>query len=60
VLSTAAALLSLFETFVTILVVNLAGFRHGECLVSFSDFDEFLFGSFVTSRNIWLVYIGTH
>lgn len=50
--SASAALLPLFETFVAVLVVDLAGFGDGESFVCFCYFDEFLFGGFVASASI--------
>jgi len=49
--ATAAALRALFKTFVSILVVDFAGFRGGEGFVCFGYFDEFLFGGLITSGN---------
>ena len=40
----AAALLALLEAFVTVLVVDLAGFGVDEGLVGFGDFDELVVG----------------
>lgn len=40
----AASLGSLFEAFVSVLVIDFAGFGVGEGFVGFSNFDEFLLG----------------
>lgn len=45
--ATAAALLVLRQPFVAVLVVDLAGFGLGECVVGFGDGDEFLGGGLV-------------
>jgi hypothetical protein len=49
VATTASSLLSLFQSFVTILVVDFAGFWGGQSFIGFGDFNELLLGCFVTS-----------
>lgn len=48
-MSATATSLSLLEPFVSILIVDFAGFGGRESLVRFCYLDEFLFGCFVTS-----------
>jgi len=47
-----AALLPLLETFVSILVVDLAGFGVGECFVRFCYLDKFLLGAFIATTRL--------
>lgn len=49
VVAAAAALLSLFQTLVAILVVDLAGLGVDEGFVGFGDFDELVLGGIVTA-----------
>ena len=50
--SAATTLLPLFETFMAVLVIDLAGFGVGEGFVCVCDFDEFLFGCLVASASV--------
>jgi hypothetical protein len=50
--SSSATLLPLFETFVSVLIVDLAGFGDRESFVCFCYFDEFLFGSLIASARL--------
>lgn len=52
------ALLVLLEAFVTILVVDFAGFGYGEGIVSFGDFDEFLGSGVVATEEAWVELVG--
>jgi hypothetical protein len=52
-MSTASTLLSLFQSFVAVLIVNFARFGDGESFVCFCYFNELLFGCLIAS--VWLV-----
>lgn len=49
VVAAAAALLSLLQTLVAILIVDLAGLGVDEGFVGFGDFDELVLGSIIAS-----------
>ena len=46
---TVTSFLVLFEAFVSVLIVDFAGFGFGEGFVGFGDFDEFLLCCLVTT-----------
>jgi len=57
-LTTSSSLLALLQSFITVLVIYLAGVWIGQSFVSFGNFDKLLFGFFTSSVVVLVISRG--